>query len=326
MSSIVTGTVVEVVVPATSANLGPGYDALGLAVSQHDELIAIVTDDAGVRVDVEGQGAATLPSDETHLVARAAAQGFSAVGIPLPGLLIRCRNTIPQGRGLGSSAAAIVAGLLIARGLIDDGDVSLDDEAVLSIATAMEGHPDNVAAALFGGFTTAWADTTEGEVSAHAISRQVHPAVTPIVAIPPTAVSTRAARELLGDTVSREAAVFNIARVAALSHALCSDPQLLFLATEDRLHQQDRASTYPESHRIMAGLRERGHASMISGAGPAVLTLVGAQNVTDVQQSRVTDEVVTQMRHICGPDWLVLALTVDHQGAQMHRRRLSAGG
>lgn len=323
MSAILTGTVVEVLVPATSANLGPGYDTLGLALSKHDQLMAIVTDDPGVRVDIVGEGAGVLPTDENHLVALAAAQGFAAVGLELPGLLIRCQNSIPQGRGMGSSAAAIVAGLLIARGLVDDGHDTLGDETLLSIATRMEGHPDNVAASLFGGFTTAWAERDEDDVSAQAIRRDVHHLVIPIVAIPPTAVATHHARKLLADSVSREAAVFNIARASALSHALCAAPDLLFLATEDRLHQDERSGAYPDSYRVMSALREQGRAAMISGAGPTVLILVATQPVTSEVDTSQLDEILAQIRHVCGDGWLVQALEVDSAGALMRRRPLT---
>lgn len=303
---------VEVQVPATSANLGPGFDCLGLALGVHDHLIAVVTDDPGVRVDISGEGAEILPTDESHLVIKAAARGFDALGESMPGLMVRCANTIPQGRGMGSSAAAIIAGLLIARSLVIDGDIALPDAAILDIATDMEGHPDNVAAALLGGFTTAWLEGHgEGLVHASAVVRPVHASITPIVAVPTQPVPTAHARRLLGDTVTREAAVFNIGRVAALSHALGADPTMLFSATEDRLHQDERAQAYPDSHALLSEWRSQGLPAVISGAGPTVLVLTDQPD----QAHRV-------MTASCGGDWQVQILDIDVTGARCATRSL----
>lgn len=293
---------VEVIVPATSANLGPGFDAFGLALGVRDHLTAMVTDDPGVLVDVQGEGHDALPRDERHLVVKAFARGCDAMGLPLPGLVIRCDNAIPQGRGLGSSAAAIVAGLLLARALVTDGLERLSDADILGIATSMEGHPDNVAAALLGGFTTAWLD---GDDAAQAVTRSVLPDVVPVVSIPPMPMSTSAARRMLGESVSRSDAVFNIGRAALLVHALTTDPTLLFAATEDRLHQDARASAYPESHALVVRLRERGLPAAISGAGPTVIALVSSDDV-----AAVTAEV--------SAPWTSLVLPVDHDGARVH--------
>ena len=274
---------VEVRVPATSANLGPGFDAFGLALGLYDHLTAMVTEDPGVRVDIEGEGAETLPRDETHLVARAMAQAFAGMGIPMPGVVIRCVNAIPHGRGLGSSAAAIIGGIVLARALVVDGRDRLPDADVLDIATAMEGHPDNVAAAVLGGFTVAWIESSAGErVHAGAVTRAVHAEIVPLVLIPATPVPTAEARRMLADQVSRESAVFNVARAGLLVHAIGDDPALLMPATEDRLHQDARTAAYPESHRLMASLRSRGIPATISGAGPTVLALADADSAAAV--------------------------------------------
>lgn len=309
-------TAVEVQVPATSANLGPGYDTLGLALALYDQLIAVVTEDPGIRVDIEGEGAAHLPRDESHLVARAAAEAFAAMGVPTPGMLIRCRNSIPQGRGLGSSAAAIIAGLAIARGLVDDATPGMTRDDILDIATRMEGHPDNVAAALYGGFTTAWIETPGvDDLHARAVSRAIHDEIVPVVAIPSQPVATSSARQMLADTVSRADAVFNIGRATALTHALCADPDLLLTATEDRLHQDARAPAYPLSHALMRHLREQGYSAMISGAGPTVLIfLTGGEAARDAS--------VDTIAGVAGADWQVLALPVDSHGVQVRRRAL----
>jgi homoserine kinase len=312
MSRLHRSTAVEVQVPATSANLGPGFDCLGLALGVHDHLIAAVTDDPGVRVDISGEGAGVLPTDESHLVIQAAARGFDAVGEAMPGLLVRCANSIPQGRGMGSSAAAIIAGLLIARNLVVDGDIALPDETVLDIATDMEGHPDNVAAALLGGFTAAWRES-HGEGLDHIATavRPVHSTIAAIVAIPTQPVATAHARGLLCDTVTRDAAVFNIGRVAALSHALETDPSMLFTATEDRLHQDERAPVYPGSHELLTAWRSQGLPAVISGAGPTVLVLTDQPD----QAHRV-------MSSTCGDDWQVRIVDIDVSGARCATRSL----
>jgi homoserine kinase len=298
---------VEVVVPATSANLGPGFDSLGLALSLHDHLVAMVTADPGVSVIVEGEGAGALPDDERHLVARAMQAAWEEMGVSAPGVLLRCRNAIPQGRGLGSSAAAIVAGILLARGLVEEGETLLPDDEVLGLATRMEGHPDNVAAALLGGFTTAWVDSVD-DSHASAVTRATHTSVVPVILIPQQSMPTVEARGLLGDTVARSDAVFNLGRTALLTHALVSDPALLFPATEDRLHQEARAHAYPQSHALVMSLREGGIPAVVSGAGPTVL----AFTVDDGERAAATT---------AAPEgWRPITVPVDADGARVHIR------
>lgn len=297
---------VEVVVPATSANLGPGFDALGLALALHDHCAAMVTDDPGVLVTIDGEGASSLPTDERHLVARAMTQAWDAMGIEAPGVVIRCDNAIPQGRGLGSSAAAIVAGILLARGLVEDGESRLPEGEILGLATRMEGHPDNVAATLLGGFTTAWIDSDDAHASA--LTRAVHPTVHPVIFVPPSPMSTKEARGILDDTVSRADAVFNLGRTALLAHAMVSEPALLFPATEDRLHQDARASAYPSSYALVSALRARGIAAVVSGAGPTVLALT-----TDDDERAAAIALV--------PDhWRAVAVPIDTDGARVRIR------
>jgi homoserine kinase len=298
---------VEVVVPATSANLGPGFDSLGLALALHDHLVAMVTDDPGVLVTIEGEGSGSLPSDDRHLVARTMQATWEAMGLTPPGLVLRCRNAIPQGRGLGSSAAAIVAGILLARGLVEEGEEILPDDEVLGLATSMEGHPDNVAAALLGGFTTAWVDSVD-DAHASAVTRATHPSIVPLIFIPQQSMPTREARTMLGDTVSRADAVFNLGRTALLAHALVADPGMLFPATEDRLHQDARAHAYPDSHALVMTLREGGIPAVVSGAGPTVLALT-------------VDEGERTAATAATPDgWRSIAVPVDAEGARVHIR------
>jgi homoserine kinase len=258
---------------ATSANLGPGFDALGLALSLVDELEAEVVD-SGVSVVVEGEGAGVVAADESNLVARAVRTGFQAMGVAPSGLRIGCRNRIPHGRGLGSSAAAIVGGLRLASSLCGD---RLDDAELLRLATDLEGHPDNVAACLLGGLTIAY--TVGGQP--RAVRLGTHRSLQPSLFVPPTAVSTDEARGLLPAEVPHRDAAANSARSALLVAALTERPDLLFDATEDRLHQSYRRPAMPESMELLARLRAAGHAAVVSGAGPTVLVLATASSPID---------------------------------------------
>jgi homoserine kinase len=266
-ASFVTGPV-RVRTPATSANLGPGFDALGLALDLYDEASARVTG-GGFRVAVTGEGAGDLPTDERHLVVRAMLATFDALGGRPVGLELECVNRIPQARGLGSSSAAIVAGVLLARGLVVGGDRALDDAGALRIAARLEGHPDNVAPCLLGGFTIAW---TEPD-GARAVTLRPAAAVRPTVFVPDERGMTAAARAALPATVPHGDAALTAGRAALLVHAVTAEPDLLFPATEDRLHQDYRAPGMPGTARLVAALREAGVAGVVSGAGPSVLAL-----------------------------------------------------
>jgi homoserine kinase len=264
------GTSVTVEVPATSANLGPGFDCFGLALSWRERVQLSVTD-GGYAVEVTGEGAAAVPRDETHLILSSTLRGLADLGWSAPGLLLRCHNTIPHGRGLGSSSAAIVAGLLAAAGLT--GRAREEGTALqrwlLQHADAIEGHPDNVAAAVHGGFVLAWV----GSAGLDAVSSPVHPDVTATVFVPQTPVETRAARGLLPAAVPHADAARNAGRSALLVHALQRDPDRLLDATADWLHQDYRRSAMPASWDLVQDLRARGCAAVVSGAGPSVLVL-----------------------------------------------------
>lgn len=262
---------VRVVVPASSANLGPGFDSLGLALSVYDELIAMATDDEGVLVEVAGEGAGDLPTDDSHLVVQAMNAAFDHLGVRPTGFVLRCRNAIPQGRGLGSSAAAIIGGMVLARAMVE-GDAAADftNEELLAVATSMESHPDNLAAALFGGFTVAWLDDSQVP---GAIRLDPHPSIQATIALPTTVVPTTEARAALPDSVSHADARYNLARSALLVHALTASPSLLWEAMSDRLHQRVRAGVYPQAVALLDALRAAGVPAAISGAGPSVLVL-----------------------------------------------------
>jgi len=259
---------VSVSTPATSANLGPGFDAMGLALTLYDDLTAAVAGD-GYRVVVHGEGAGELPEDETHLVVRAMLATFDELGERPGGLLVECVNRIPQARGLGSSSAAIVGGVQLARGLVAGGTRLIDDGGALRIAARLEGHPDNVAPCLLGGFTIAW---TEGP-GARAVRLGTADRVRPTVFVPKERGFTASARAALPSAVPHADAAFNAGRAALLTHALTADPSLLFPATEDRLHQGYRAEAMPGTTSLVAALRSVGVAAVVSGAGPAVLAL-----------------------------------------------------
>jgi len=263
--------------PATSANLGPGYDSFGLALARYDEVRARVTG-TGLQIDVAGAGAGQLPVDENHLVVRAMRAAFDRLGAQPPGLALDCRNQIPHGRGLGSSAAAIVCGIELARALSTGGRQRLGDEDALALAAELEGHPDNVAACLLGGLSIAWLDGGCGRAIRAAEPSQVTcSGVRPVLFVPAEQSATEAARAVLPPEVSHADAAFNAGRAALLVLALTGRAELLLAATEDRLHQGYRAADMPASSALVAELRQRGIAGVISGAGSSVLALATAE-------------------------------------------------
>jgi homoserine kinase len=278
------GRTVTVEVPATSANLGPGFDCFGLALSWREEVELTVTDGGWV-VDVTGEGADSVPRDDSHLILRSALRGLADLGCSVPGLRLRCHNTIPHGRGLGSSSAAIVAGLLAATALVHGaGEVDAARRHwLLQHAAATEGHPDNVAAAIHGGFVLAWTAAQGVQV---AVS-PVHPEVAAAVFVPSTPVGTKAARGLLPASVPHRDAARNAGRAALLVHALSADPNHLLAGTADWLHQDQRRPAMPDSWTLMNHLRNLGHAAVISGAGPTVLVLGRAAGLAGLEADQL---------------------------------------
>ena len=289
-------------VPATSANLGPAFDCAGLALTRYD-LVEFATAPEGLRVVLSGEGAGSLPTDESHLVVRAFRAGCAELGWAPPGLRVGADNGIPQGRGMGSSAAAVVAGLVGAWALCPDVE-EVDRDAVLRLATELEGHPDNVAPCLLGGATLSW---MAGD-GARAARLDVSPDVLPVVLVPDATLSTHVARGLLPDAVPHADASFNAGRAALLVHALTREPDLLFEATEDRLHQGQRAAAMPGSAQLLERLRAAGHPVVVSGAGPSLLVL-----------ARRTDggTGVREVRDLTPSGWSVLPLDVEPSGADV---------
>ena len=278
---------VQIQIPATSANLGPGFDSLGLALGMHDRYVAQILDDPGLDIDISGEGADVLPRTEKNLLVKAMYRGFKFLGVEPKGVAVRALNVIPHGRGLGSSASAIVGGLMLARSLVLTGDDKMSNEDLLNLATEMEGHPDNVAAAIFGNATIAWSEDQRGKNVARAVQIHVDPRISAIAFIPEGAVATSKARKLLPENVSHADAVANTTRGELLIYALTSRPDLLLVATEDFLHQKYRQEAMPKSFALLNKLRAAGVAAFISGAGPTVLALHtgDANEITELQRA-----------------------------------------
>jgi homoserine kinase len=263
-------------VPATSANLGPGFDCFGLALDWR-ESIRLEVIASGYQIEVSGEGADSIPRDASHLILRSALVGLADLGVSAPGLALTCHNTIPHGRGLGSSSAAIVAGLLAAQRLAGR---PADPGWLLRHADAIEGHPDNVAAAIHGGVVMAY-DGPDGVAAAPVGVREDVGVLLFIAELP---MATHAARGLLPDLVPHGEAAANAGRAALLVHALTADPGLLWVATRDWLHQDYRQRAMPQSYELMQELRGQGHAAVISGAGPSVLVLGRSNDLLGLQQ------------------------------------------
>jgi homoserine kinase len=319
-----TDDVVRVRVPATSANLGPGFDALGLALSLHDDVDAWVCE-SGLSIEISGESADLAGAGEEHLVVRAMRAAFAVTGGQPPGIGLRCVNRIPHGRGLGSSAAAIVAGILVAWALADPGPLAADGtgprpaDALLGLATELEGHPDNVAACLGGGLTIAWtADSQPRMVRLEPLS-----SIRPVVCVAPAPVRTEVARRLLPDLVPHRDAAANAGRSALLVAALTQLPAgpretagVLLAATRDWLHQDYRAAAMPETGALVGRLREAGIPAVVSGAGPSVLALLSGQKKSDCRHH--LDSLGSIVRET-GIAWHISSLDVERRGARILR-------
>ena len=266
-------TPIQVTVPASAANLGPGFDALALALELRDVYIAQILDEEVFDVDVTGEGADEIKRDGKHLVIKSMMRGFEFMGGKPRGIALRALNQIPHGKGLGSSAAAIVGGLNLARSLVLSGASLMSDEDLIALATDLEGHPDNVAAAALGGATISWIEERVGVPTGCAARFSVDASIRALLLVPNNQLSTGKARKLLPETISHLDAARNTGRAALLVHALSIRPDLLFAATQDYLHQNYRREAMPKSVDLVTKLRAAGVAAVISGAGPSVLVL-----------------------------------------------------
>jgi homoserine kinase len=260
-------------VAASSANLGPGFDSLGLALSLYDEIV-VETTESELNVEVGGEGAGQVPLDSTHLVVRAIQHGLRAIGVTVAGLNIRCRNNIPHSRGLGSSAAAVVGGLAAVNGLVTQAGLKpLTEAELIQRASEFEGHPDNASAAVLGGGVVSWTSTGATGPRYAAAPLRIHPDIHLFPAIPEQRSLTAETRVLLPRSVSHGDARFNVSRAALLVVALTERPDLLMDATQDVLHQPQRAIAMRASAEYLQVLRRCDIAAVLSGAGPAVLAL-----------------------------------------------------
>lgn len=259
------------IVAASSANLGPGFDSLGLALSCYDEII-VETTESGLTVEVEGEGIGQVPLDASHLVVRAIHRGLRATGVHSQGLKVLCRNDIPHSRGLGSSAAAVVGGLAAVNGIVAQAGLTPSTESeLIQLSSEFEGHPDNASAAVFGGAVVSWTAGDSSHPRYGAAPLRLHRDIHLFPAIPEQRSSTAETRVLLPDQVSHRAARFNVSRAALLVVALTERPDLLMAATEDQLHQPQRAVAMPASMEYLHMLRRCGVPAALSGAGPAVI-------------------------------------------------------
>ena len=301
-------TMVQVSVPASSANLGPGFDSFGLALDIRDRYAAAVLDEATIDVDVSGEGAddPTLKLDKNNLVVKAIFKGFEFMGQKPRGIALRTLNATPHGKGLGSSASAIVGGLALSRSLVLSGENFMTNDDLIALATEMEGHPDNVAAAVLGGATVAWSESDShhpGKSIGRAISLPVHESIRALLCIPQTVLPTSKARKLLPETVPHADAAINAARAALFTQAISTHPELLFAATEDHLHQNYRREAMPKSLALVDTLRAAGVAAVISGAGPTVLVL-----------HTLAGDGLEQLKSTIGSEFHLQELAISHSG------------
>jgi homoserine kinase len=327
--------------PASSANLGPGFDAFGLALSLHDVAVARVTG-GGLDIEVSGEGGETAAVGEAHLVVQAMRAAFDVLGGQPPGLSLRSLNAIPHSRGLGSSAAAIVTGILAARGLAHEGADLLPDDAVLALAARLEGHPDNVAACLHGGLTISWTPLPAGPrygagpvpagpgygpdpdpdpvslvdgpapgppPSPRMVRLPVLAEIEPVVFVAEESLATQTARGALPAAVPHRDAAAGAARSALLVAALTRVPDVLFDATQDFLHQPYRAAVMPRTADLLRRLRAAGVAAVVSGAGPSVLAFTVA--------GQPSPDLVDSIAAETGIGWRISPLAIDRQGATL---------
>ena len=314
LQRIEAGQIVTVRVPATTANLGPGYDSLGLALALHDTLTVESLETDELLFELRGEGAETLPQDASHLVIRAMEAAFERLGFRHGGLKVTADNVNPHGRGLGSSASAVVAAVSAANAMVPEAHRRGRDW-ILQLTSEIEGHPDNVAPAIFGGLALSWQDSDQYSST----SATVVDSVIPVVAVPDFELSTEAARALLPASVGHHAAAMNAGRAALLIHALTHKPEFLLAGTEDYLHQSYRAEAMRPSAALIGALRAAGHAAVVSGAGPTVLVLANGE-----AEAAAAVAFIGEFNAANTPDiaWRVLKLAVDVEGAKvdLHRR------
>ena len=332
---------VSVCVPATSANLGSGFDVAGIALDYADSLVFTLDDtlddSQDVRVIIHGEGESTLPKDETHLVVRAFRKACEAFDLPHLRFTLEAHNRIPQARGMGSSASAIVSGVAAAWAFAHNGN--LNKQAIFELAAAIEGHPDNVAPAVFGGLTTSWKNGDEFHTVRYGVSKQIRATIF----VPNFTLSTQMARQALPEKVSYVDAVFNVSRACLLPIAFgdfgdfsafadsrdscakttLSRNDLLFTATQDAIHQPYRASLMQPTWDLVKALRDKGFAAAISGAGSCAAVFYEEKSPATVDENNATNisEKIEKIAEplLSGCDWKVLHVHVDSIGVAITR-------
>lgn len=345
---------VSVCVPATSANLGSGFDVAGIALDYADSLVFTLDDSLDdsqdVRVIISGEGENTLPKDETHLVVRAFRKACEAFGLPRLRFTLEAHNRIPQARGMGSSASAIVSGVAAAWAFAHNGD--LNKQAIFELASSIEGHPDNVAPAVFGGLTTSWKNGSEFHTVRYGVSKQIRATIF----VPNFTLSTQMARQALPEKVPYADAVFNVSRACLLPIAFVdfgyacdsvdsadacdscvkstlSRNDLLFTATQDAIHQPYRASLMQPTWDLVKALRDKGFAAAISGAGSCAAVFYEeksqateeANNATSISEKIESAETVARKIEkiaeplLSGCDWKILHVKIDSHGITASR-------
>lgn len=298
---------VRVIVPATTANLGPGFDTMGLALDMFTEVI-MEAGGEGIRITSEGEGSEELSSSEDNLIYKCAKKLFDSVEYEPKGLSLRIINGIPLSRGLGSSASAIIAGLLAAREI---SAANISDYELLKMATEVEGHPDNVAPALFGGFVLS---RMEGkEIIYRKID--VDDKLLAVVAIPEFELPTEKSRAILPRTVSREDAIFNIGNASLLVYSLLmKDYSLLRKAMNDRLHEPYRIPLVPGLEEVKRrALGAGAFSAALSGAGPTVIAFA------DEHSSESVRTAMEEGFRSAGIDSDVRILNLQNKGAIVYR-------
>ena len=312
LTDIPVGKTVTVKVPASSANLGPGYDTLGLALGYYDEL-TVERIAEGLEFELSGEGSDTVPSNENHLVVQSMRVVFEKVGLDeFPALRLTAHNRIPHSRGMGSSASAIVAGVAAASALLPE-YARLSRDQIFQIASDVEGHPDNVAPSVYGSLSISWGELGDW----HSLIVPVHPTIVPVVAVPDYEVSTKLARSLIPAEIPHGQAAANSGRAALLIQSLAQAPEHLIDATVDYLHQGYRVPAMQPSAALVAYLREQQLPAVISGAGPTVLTFArGAKEASRVCEfvEKFTAEHpgnIFENRHLA---WRVMPLEIDGEG------------
>lgn len=332
---------VSVCVPATSANLGSGFDVAGIALDYSDSLVFTLDDSLDdsqdVRVIIHGEGEDTLPKDETHLVVRAFRKACEAFGLPRLRFTLEAHNRIPQARGMGSSASAIVSGVAAAWAFAHNGD--LNKQAIFELASSIEGHPDNVAPAVFGGLTTSWKNGDEFHTVRYGVSKQIRATIF----VPNFTLSTQMARQALPEKVPYADAVFNVSRACLLPIAFgdfgyacdsadscnscvkstLSRNDLLFTATQDAIHQQYRASLMQPTWDLVKALRDKGFAAAISGAGSCAAVFYEEKSEASEEGNNATN-INEKIEKIAKPlldgfDWKILHAHVDSTGVAITR-------